>query len=976
MKRIIALLLSLSALMSTFTISASAEEKDYTHYLNFVQQLGIIEDVSDAKATVMRADFAEYLYNIVTGGAKTPTSDRFFVDDVFDDLIEGGAGGGAFDDISQSSEYYTAIQLISELGIMNGTGNRTFSPDSEIPFAHVATALIRLLGYSYKVQNGNYLALAEELGVYDNMSYSANDKITLEELAQALYNCFEIDVVAVDLKDEHLQFYPVEDLNIYQEFMGVYRTKGQLTKTPYTSIYGDSNVSRDTVVIDGVQYTAENYYEFYDLIGRDVEVYYKEDKYGEKTIIWGYATGRDEIITISADDFSEFDPIRNEISYYEGEKLKTEKFALNTSVIYNGIYYGSNYDNSLFDIDNGDITIIKPMRADDFSVAIINDYKTMKVTRVDNSTNAIYARQYYGTTVTEYVLKGGDIDAWRVQYYLADGSQTELNSISAGMVIDVLENGNQFVKVIATSNILAGVTIKSISGDDNGEGTKYTFSDGQEYVIPKSYLDALKAGNNEPKLGTAYNVAINSFGKIAYIEEVVSTAGSEIVYVLDLRSDEFTKEYAVEYLNSKNEIVLSYIKLGASVTVDTNVGRESFKMRTKKEFDKIKTKDGSDKYSGVAQIKKDEEGLITELNLPINDKKNRDNVFGTMFEKADLRYNSGRIPGFENLAMAGNAVTYIVDPTPGSDVKKNYRAVSSYSTSEGNSRSVSAYNFDSTSAVANCRIIYDEGETTFTNDDAMYIITDIYEGIYDEEPALMVKANTCNNNETEEVLIPVKGDAGNNCVTNASTFFDRTRADIKLKKGDIIYATIEGEYISEALLVYRIFHEEDESPLFDTTGRYRSSQADTNIKTNPYGVGSSSDAMSVRTDLLKGAHEEGSISRSRSNAAHRFLAGHVYNFEENEHLTFTTQPINKTEYDIRYKDDAEENGGYYEYITETMCLPYRYMAVDVDGRNISIRQATASDIITYMQAGFGCSELFIDSSYGTLKKLVIINRAE
>ncbi len=995
MKKILALLLAVATLITSIGISgAMAEEEDYSYYLNFVQKLGIIEDVSAPKASVTRAQFASYIYNIVAGGSTQPTADRFFDEDLYDVLIEIGASAGAFDDVSESSEYYMEITTVNNLGIMKGTGNRIFSPDSEIPFNHAATALVRLLGYGYMVENNNYLAVAEKLGIYDGMAYNAADKITVEELARAFYNCFDIDVVKAEMKGDHMFFQEVEDVNIYQEFMDIYRVKGQLEKTPYASIYGDSKLSKDTVVVNGVSYTAESNYAFYDLIGRNVEIYYCETD-DERNIVWGYETGYDEVITIPVEDFISFekDGAYNRIEYYSGDREEEERIKSNAAMIKNGIYKAS-YSDDDFDFENGDITIIRPRAEQEFSIIIVNAYSSMKVTRVDSTNGVLYAQQYYNEDVKDYVLNEREIDAWRVQYYLADGTKTAMNSITVGMVIDVLENdGNEreYVKIIATNNIIPNATIKSIDTSDAARGTVFSLSDGQKVSIPTKYLEKMKAACADPQIGKEYNIALNSFGKIAYVETISKAAGTSFVYVVELRSDEFSEEYAVEYLNAHGEFVLSYIKSGAKVTRDTPTGRESFKMQKQKDFQKITLKDGGTPYSGVAQIRLDDAGYITEINLPVNDKNNRDNIFGTMFEKEEKRYNSGRLKAFENLVTASNVVIFEIDPTPESTREKDYKVTSFSNILTGDSRTLSAYNFNSGSAVANCVVITRDDVATadkvFRTDEDLYIITDIYQGIYEDEAAVMVRANTCGPNvETAEVVLPATGDRVVNGGLQAGTFFNKTDS-ISLKKGDIIYVETENGYIVDALLVYRIFPEAGEVNLYGTIDDDADGYSDgfwkspsdpnysLNYNTNPYAVGKHGVYdLGVATDYHKGYTSEGSLIRSRSNASHKFISAWAYDVELNEYLTYTTQPLAVKSYDEKYKDNAKNNDYFTQYITETICLPWRYITVNVDGRNISVRKGTVNDIITYKQAGVGCSELFIDTNLGSMNRLVIINR--
>ncbi len=965
MKRILALILALASMVTLLgTSQVMAEEEDYSYYMTFAQKLRIIGDVSP-KESVTRGQFADYLNNILTGGSKEASATDFFADDYNNTLLEAVTETTAFIDVSESNPYYKSIEKMYDFGIMKGTGLNSFSPDRELTYSQAATALIRMLGYGARVENGNYVQFAENLGMFDGMSYDSVDKITVEELARVLYNCFDINIMKIDTKGGNVILTEREGVNIYQEYMDVYKTRGQMEKNPYTSIFGDTALRKNAVVIDKVTYIAGEDYALYDLIGRDVEIFYKEDKDDDiKTVLWGYARNRDEAITISSDNIVDFNDYK--LTYYENDKARTKDIKRNAKLIYNGQYKGS-FSAADFIFENGDVTIIKPVTENEFSIIIINDYTTMKVTRADAASQVMYAEKAESGAFSSYYLDEKKYDANEVQYYLADGTKTDIKSVSPGMVVDVMENTG-YVKVIITNNIISGAQIKSVGGEDD-KGITYTLNDGGEYIMPKSYLTAARAINAEPQLGKLYNIALNSFGKIAYVESATGVSGTDYVYVTDLRSDSFTDDYAIEYLNSKGEIVLSRMKVGATV----NMERDSFKMKDQASFEQIKITDRDSihyetEYRGVALLKLDAEGFITELTLPVIDNKDRDNVFGTIVKEEPLRYCSGRLKYFENIASASSMVMFSVDPDASKPAEERYNTMDFSKLYNGDKeRTVTAYNFYSDSAVAYCMVVEIPAATEdarFLTEDEMYVVTEVYEGVYDGEPVTMVKMNTGGRiTDTQELLYPAKGD----CITNAGTFFDQSEG-VSIKKGDIIYANIKDGYITKALLVYRIFHADGESPLYGTVGRYKTSASDAETKLNPYGV-------QIDLSLYNTYTGEGALNRVKTNAHHRFMAANLLNFELNEYVTYTTLDINEgTTYDKALVKQNQDDYG--AYITETIALPYRYTLIEVNGKNISVRKATTADFITYKQAGKDCTELFMDTSDGQVRTMFLINEVE
>ena len=109
--------------------------------------------------------------------------------------------GMPFKDVRESDWFYEAVQYVYEHGMMRGTGDTMFSPESTTTRAMIVTILHRLeglpaaAGEQYAdVPGGQYytdaVAWASENGIvngYGNGRFGPNDAITREQMATILY---------------------------------------------------------------------------------------------------------------------------------------------------------------------------------------------------------------------------------------------------------------------------------------------------------------------------------------------------------------------------------------------------------------------------------------------------------------------------------------------------------------------------------------------------------------------------------------------------------------------------------------------------------------------------------------------------------------------------------------------------------------------------------------------------------------------
>lgn len=153
--------------------------------------LHIINGMGDGtfqpKGDVTRAQTATMISILVRGGdtasLKAPSQDPFT-------------------DVAKDNWAASYVAYGAQQGYINGMGDGTYAPDSNVTTAQMATILDQILGYSkadiaYQWPE-NAMAKANEAGLLVNVNKSANDNLDREEAAQMIFNALKATDVVKD----------------------------------------------------------------------------------------------------------------------------------------------------------------------------------------------------------------------------------------------------------------------------------------------------------------------------------------------------------------------------------------------------------------------------------------------------------------------------------------------------------------------------------------------------------------------------------------------------------------------------------------------------------------------------------------------------------------------------------------------------------------------------------------------------------
>ena len=194
LKRALSLALAAAMLISLMVVGASAADYgdeasiSHTEAVDVLTGLGVVGGDQNGNfnptATLTRAEFCVMIANSLTGGNFDQT------------LFQGTAT--PFTDV-QGHWGASYIAYCYSVGVIAGTSATTFSPDSTLTAAQASAILLMALGYNQANEfaaNGqfslNVTKWAQQAGLYEDLSVSANAGITRDQTAQLIFNALTV----------------------------------------------------------------------------------------------------------------------------------------------------------------------------------------------------------------------------------------------------------------------------------------------------------------------------------------------------------------------------------------------------------------------------------------------------------------------------------------------------------------------------------------------------------------------------------------------------------------------------------------------------------------------------------------------------------------------------------------------------------------------------------------------------------------
>ncbi len=617
-----------------------------------------------------------------------------------------------FSDVEKSHWAYDDIEYLRGQGIVSGNSDGTFAPESNVLYEEAVKFVVSALGYdfmavSYGGYPEGYIKTATQLKILKNVSGQIGWDATRQQVMMLLFNAITADYLIIDgISDGHSIYETGK--SILNHIYGMDIVKGQVMATKNSGITYASDATDAGVLelgyadMSGVL-LKYNDPSFENYLGYDVKAYikYDEETTSKGEVFIMFPVDKTEKITINASDITDIDISDRKIKALVGEdKIATIKYAQNPTVIYNDMGYSAPLNEEFFQINSGDVTFVSSDGTDVYDLILANNYYSMYVETVKQSSKSIRGILYNGENLVDGYELSLDDEAYKndpskqkitVDIVKADGTFGTFEDITPETAVSIKMWANHY-KVYLGEKLVSGTISKkgrdyiyigenkyeSASGVNAFEG--YALGDGIDVAVARDGKVFYSRASKSLSEGLAYGLLLNigldeaKFGgntvrvKMADTEKGVFytefAEGMKFVDGTDLskeyklngeKSDSITDEEIIEKLLASAE----YAGLKAS----PNMSSLCFSGR---EFEQI------------IKFSLDSEGKINELvtarrasTVNPSEKENFFTVEEVNLESDTRAFHNGTLTGTPYNIL--NAVAYRVSPaTNAADVRDSH----------------------------------------------------------------------------------------------------------------------------------------------------------------------------------------------------------------------------------------------------------------------------------------------------------------
>lgn len=416
-----------------------------------------------------------------------------------------------FGDVKKDNEYYDFIYTVCSMGLMSGKAADEFKPEKFIETNDAFKVMVTALGYKDKAEaNGGYptgyALTAAEIGISSGVPGGYMTKGTLAKL---IYNTMRTQTANYKItgSDYELQ----KDKTLLSMYHNIEFGEGIVAANGRTGIKTTRSAGKSYVEINNKKFAVTDSSQ-HDLLGYNVEYYSCENVFGEFELVFALPKKIDTV-TVNWEDFDRTKSTSSTVWYTENEKDRKISLADNVSVIYNGVYY---FEATVADMmpKYGDTTFIDNDTDGKYDVAVVYNYRSMRVGRAIPEDELIYSNDASDSVSTE------NCDV-KTLTFVADGN-----------VVEIVDKP-QLYEYFTTDSVIL------VAESKNGDALKIYLSEVSKTDTPESKLDdeyftteteTLRlnpyVSDKMPDitLGQKYVIYTDAFGNVADLDITNATA--------------------------------------------------------------------------------------------------------------------------------------------------------------------------------------------------------------------------------------------------------------------------------------------------------------------------------------------------------------------------------------------------------------------------------------------------------------------
>ena len=469
MKRIISLLVACCLFAGTVVFSADEKSSSDCQAVTIFKALGLTDDSFDGEAYMTRAGFLGLALKAM-GKSGEQTAEL------------------PYKDVDKTSAYYSDIAMAYVLGIISDSDS--FRPDDAIVYEEAAKILVHLLGWEHHadVKGGfysGYTVIASDLGLFNNLSYRSNAKVSGAEGATMVRNAFEANYIEENYVSGK---YTKSDNAYMNDFLDIYKGKGILTSDGLISMDNDSLPEGYIKIDNTVFYYEKNNISGY--LGQEIVYYYKKaDDDLNGTLLYAEPTPANTVWEINAEDISK-DTTVSQVVYNVKNVKKIRRISSDAVVIYNAKAEFA-YTKEMLMPSVGYLRLIDRNGNGAADVVISYDYKIAVVNTYNSASNKIIMK--FGSAP----LRSEDYNFISI---VKNGVRIEPSELKEWDVLNMCIVGDRLMATVSAQPASGELEAVGNTGDK-----KSVVIGGKSYGVSKAYIS--ESGELKPgERGVFYTI--------------------------------------------------------------------------------------------------------------------------------------------------------------------------------------------------------------------------------------------------------------------------------------------------------------------------------------------------------------------------------------------------------------------------------------------------------------------------------------
>ena len=496
-KRVVLFVLSMILVVSmamsgimTVNAAETSESADLTY------RVGLLEALKISK--ISGVGISSWVGNLTRGEAAFLVAGLIQLDRSRQETI--------FDDVSTDAYYAGSIASLNAAGIiLKSWGSKKYKPDEPIKYAEFVTMLCKALGYmGYAEAKGGYpagyIAVAKQFKLTRGVTSIGNDAFIDKTLVpKIIMNALDVYYLGVAGIDSQGNSESQKQGIVLNDYFETYTYEGVLEEVGPYSITNNFATSDAQISVNGKLFKiSKKPMEYYDLLGQQVTVYYKEGN----SAVCIYPDSDNATVTVDSDDFAP-QSTADVFRYYDKDG-KDEKIKLSSERI--TLYNGSRLNGAEIDIDYGNVSFVDNDGDGEYDIVKITEYALATVTSIDTAKKTVT----FTTNAEEaetFTIENEEEGTYRMVG--TNGKNIKPSTLVSGDIVLYAANQtryeeNKFYDFIVSKTVISG-KVTSIGGDQVGiNGTKYGLSS----LCPEAAVS----------LGGSVTAHVDSKNRVFYIE--------------------------------------------------------------------------------------------------------------------------------------------------------------------------------------------------------------------------------------------------------------------------------------------------------------------------------------------------------------------------------------------------------------------------------------------------------------------------